>query len=158
MVGPRFEFQRFCEDYLDSERLASAPTPKNYPSEYRVRGCDLAQEAEELAGYEQNRWGLGDGPVLALREVLEAEVGAGARSSPPGTRTRLEGSGFRARGARALLGLVARPEAEPLLAARYELLATQAFRDGVLSAGQFSRLLRAGRAAMGGDRSTASHS
>lgn len=69
------ELQQLCEDYYELERLCSAPLPRRYPGEYGMEGGRPEQIAEDVASAERNRLGLGDGPVLNLREVLENDVG-----------------------------------------------------------------------------------
>lgn len=68
------ELQRLCEDYFELERLCAAPLARRYPPEYSIEGRP-EQAAEDVASAERNRLGLGDGPVLRLREVLENDVG-----------------------------------------------------------------------------------
>ena len=69
------EFQRLCEDYCELERLCGVRVSTAYPSPYTIEGLEPEEAAEDLAVVEHNRLGLGDGPVLNLREVLENDVG-----------------------------------------------------------------------------------
>jgi len=69
------ELQRLCEDYFELERLCAAPLPRRYPPEYSIDGGRPEQTAEDVASAERNRLGLGDGPALHLREVLENDIG-----------------------------------------------------------------------------------
>jgi Zn-dependent peptidase ImmA (M78 family)/transcriptional regulator with XRE-family HTH domain len=69
------EFQRLCEDYLELERLCGAPLTRNYPLQYSIEGVSQEEAAEDVASAERNRLGLGDGPMLPLRETLESDVG-----------------------------------------------------------------------------------
>ncbi|MBI3977412.1 MAG: ImmA/IrrE family metallo-endopeptidase [Chloroflexi bacterium] len=69
------EFQRLCEDYLELERLCNAPLARKYPEQYRIEGVSPEAAGEDVAGAERNRLGLGDSPVLNLRELLENDVG-----------------------------------------------------------------------------------
>jgi Zn-dependent peptidase ImmA (M78 family)/DNA-binding XRE family transcriptional regulator len=69
------EFQQFCEDYLELERLCGAPLTRNYPPQYSIEGISPEEAAEDIASAERNRLGLGDGPILRLREILENDVG-----------------------------------------------------------------------------------
>jgi Zn-dependent peptidase ImmA (M78 family) len=71
----RDEFQRLCEDYLELERLCDAPAPRRYPMPYEIGRVAPELAAEDVAVAERNRLGLGDGPVLNLRGVLESDVG-----------------------------------------------------------------------------------
>ncbi len=70
-----WEFQRLCEDYLELERLCGAPLPRRYPPQYQIEGVAPEAAAEDVASAERNRLGLGDGPILNLRELLENDVG-----------------------------------------------------------------------------------
>jgi len=69
------EFQRLCEDYLELEELCGAPLGRRYPPEYGVRGTPVERAAEDIASEERTRLGLGDGPVVRLREILENDIG-----------------------------------------------------------------------------------
>jgi Zn-dependent peptidase ImmA (M78 family)/transcriptional regulator with XRE-family HTH domain len=69
------EFQRLCEDYLELERLSGAPLPRRYPPPYRVEGIVPEVAAEDVTSAERNRLGLGDGPILNLRDLIENDVG-----------------------------------------------------------------------------------
>ncbi len=70
-----WEFQRLCEDYLELERLCGAPLRRRYPPQYQIEGVAPEAAAEDVASAERNRLGLGDGPILNLRELLENDVG-----------------------------------------------------------------------------------
>jgi Zn-dependent peptidase ImmA (M78 family)/DNA-binding XRE family transcriptional regulator len=69
------EFQSLCEDYLRLEELRRAPLRRRYPSPYDVEKIDPLLAAEDVASEERRRLGLGDGPLLNLREILEGDVG-----------------------------------------------------------------------------------
>ena len=69
------EFQRLCEDYLELEELCGAPLARRYPPEYSAHGAPVERAAEDIASQERNRLGLGDGPVVHLRELLENDIG-----------------------------------------------------------------------------------
>jgi Zn-dependent peptidase ImmA (M78 family)/DNA-binding XRE family transcriptional regulator len=70
------ELQRLAEDYRELERLMNAPLRYNYPPELPLSPrIDAAEFAEDVAGRERQRLGLGDQPVLNLRSVLEWDVG-----------------------------------------------------------------------------------
>ncbi len=68
------EFQRLGEDYLYIERLNGTSIQQNYMPQYSMRGSSPEDVAEDVASAERNRLGLGDGPLLNLREVLEDDV------------------------------------------------------------------------------------
>ena len=68
------DFQRLCEDYLYIERLNGTALQQNYIPQYSIRGSSPEDAAEDIASAERNRLGLGDGPLLNLREVLEDDV------------------------------------------------------------------------------------
>ena len=67
--------QELADDYREVERVAGATLPRPDHPEASIRGIDPAEAAESLAASERNRLGLGDGPVLELRKLLEADVG-----------------------------------------------------------------------------------
>jgi Zn-dependent peptidase ImmA (M78 family)/transcriptional regulator with XRE-family HTH domain len=70
------EFQRFAEDYRDLESLMKAPLRFNYPPEVRLTPrIDPAELAEGVAQQERQRLGVGDQPVINLRNMLEWDVG-----------------------------------------------------------------------------------
>ena len=69
------EFQLLCEDYLELERLTGSSLPRRYPPQYPTTGPDPEPAGEDVAVSERNRLGLGDGPLLNLRELLENDVG-----------------------------------------------------------------------------------
>ena len=65
-----------AEDYRELERLLSAPLRRNYPPEVRLHPkIDPTELASSIAQQERRRLGLGDQPVLQLRNVLEWDVG-----------------------------------------------------------------------------------
>ena len=68
-------FQDLCEDYLWLEASTGSRFRQSYPSQYETTGLPPEEAAEDVAASERNRLGLGDGPVLNLREVLENDVG-----------------------------------------------------------------------------------
>ena len=69
------DFQALCEDYLWLETVTGARFRQPYPPQYEIAGRPPEDAAEDVAASERNRLGLGDGPVLNLREVLENDVG-----------------------------------------------------------------------------------
>lgn len=71
----RDELEELCRNYLELERITESPMPRNYPREYRLNGTNVDRVAESIAVQERNRLGLGDGPILALRDILEQDVG-----------------------------------------------------------------------------------
>ena len=68
------EFQTLCEDYLYLENLNGSTLRQNYIPEYSINSASPEDAAEDVASAERNRLGLGDGPVLNLREMLENDV------------------------------------------------------------------------------------
>lgn len=68
-------FQELCRDYAELERLVGAPLPRRYPDPYDVSGTSPDQAAEEVAAFERNRLGLGDGPIGDPWTLLETDVG-----------------------------------------------------------------------------------
>ncbi|RAL68823.1 Transcriptional regulator [Dehalococcoides mccartyi] len=69
------EFQKLCEDYLYLEGISETPLQRAYPPEYSVDGLQPEEAAEDFASAERNRLGLGDAPLINLRELLENDVG-----------------------------------------------------------------------------------
>jgi Zn-dependent peptidase ImmA (M78 family)/transcriptional regulator with XRE-family HTH domain len=75
IAAARLEFHRLCEDYLELERICNAPVSRRYPPEYQVGRLSAEADAHDVASAERNRLGLGDAPILHLREMLEEDVG-----------------------------------------------------------------------------------
>jgi Zn-dependent peptidase ImmA (M78 family)/DNA-binding XRE family transcriptional regulator len=75
LIAHQGEFQRLCEDYLELERICNSPLPRRYPPPLEIGGIAPEIAAEDAASSERNRLGLGDGPILNLRELLENDVG-----------------------------------------------------------------------------------
>ena len=69
------DFQRLCEDYSQLERLNGVSLEHAYPAQYRAEGISSELAAQDIASAERNRLGLGDGPLLRLRGLLEEDVG-----------------------------------------------------------------------------------
>jgi Zn-dependent peptidase ImmA (M78 family)/DNA-binding XRE family transcriptional regulator len=70
------ELQRFVEDYRQLERLMNAPLKLNYPPEIQLSShINPHALAEDVAVQERQRLGLGDQPIIDLRNILETEVG-----------------------------------------------------------------------------------
>jgi Zn-dependent peptidase ImmA (M78 family) len=69
------ELELIADDYLELERITKAPLVRHYPLPYDITNLKVSEAAEELAAAERNRLGLGDGPLVELRETLEADVG-----------------------------------------------------------------------------------
>ena len=68
------DFQRLCEDYDQLERLNGVSLGHAYPTQYPAKGISAELAAQDVASAERNRLGLGDGPLLRLRELLEEDV------------------------------------------------------------------------------------
>ena len=68
-------FQELCEDYAVLEELNGIESRDQYPIEFRIGRSRPELAAEEAAESERSRLGLGDGPVVRLRELLENDVG-----------------------------------------------------------------------------------
>ena len=70
------DLQALAEDYRELERIMNAPLRPNYPPEVALNpGLDPAEQAEVAAKQERKRLGLGDQPVIILRNTLERDVG-----------------------------------------------------------------------------------
>ncbi|MFT4038999.1 MAG: XRE family transcriptional regulator [Thermomicrobiales bacterium] len=69
------QFQRFCEWYVELEKMLQAPLPQHYPAVYDISGSSPERAAEEVAASERNRLGLGDGPIDDIWGLLESDIG-----------------------------------------------------------------------------------
>ncbi len=69
------DLRDLCQDYVRLEDLCKAPLQYRYPEPYDRAGLSPVHAGDDLALLERNRLGLGDGPVLELRQVLEGDVG-----------------------------------------------------------------------------------
>lgn len=68
-------FEELCRWYVELEELVGAPLPRRYPDVYDISDTAPEGAAEEVATSERNRLGLGDGPIVDLWGVLEADIG-----------------------------------------------------------------------------------
>ncbi len=67
--------EELVDDYAELERLTGLRSvPATHPT-YQIDSASLVRSAESAAGSERSRLGLGEGPVLQLREVLENLIG-----------------------------------------------------------------------------------
>ena len=69
------DFQDLSEDYAVLESLNGIESLGQYPVEFKIGRSRPELAAQEAAESERNRLGLGDGPIVYLREVLENDVG-----------------------------------------------------------------------------------
>jgi len=69
------EFQDLCQDHLYLEQLNGVSRRPTYPPQYPTVGTAPEEAGQDAASFERNRLGLGDGPVLGLRDTLELDVG-----------------------------------------------------------------------------------
>ena len=70
------QLQALAEDYRELERIMNAPLRPSYPPEVMLNPrIDPAEQAEVVAEQERKRLGLGDQPVIDLRNTLEWDVG-----------------------------------------------------------------------------------
>jgi len=68
--------QRFAEDYNRLEQILNVKLRINYPQEVQLGAhVDVVALAEDEAVKERHRLGLGDQPVVHLRNLLEVEIG-----------------------------------------------------------------------------------
>ena len=67
--------QDLADDYVELERIVGASLPQQYPAARPQVTIKPAAAGEALAAAERNRLGLGDGPLLGLRQLLESDVG-----------------------------------------------------------------------------------
>ena len=86
-IGPAsLDFQQLCEDYLELERICAAPPPQRYPTSYEIEHLIPETAAEDVAISERSRLGLGDGPLINLRQMLESDGGLRAFYIPMPSR------------------------------------------------------------------------
>lgn len=69
------DLQRLGEDLLELESVVESQTARRWPEQYDLQGLPIEVAAEQVADGERRRLGLGDGPLVRFREVLEDEVG-----------------------------------------------------------------------------------
>jgi Zn-dependent peptidase ImmA (M78 family)/DNA-binding XRE family transcriptional regulator len=70
------QLQALAEDYLELERMMNAPLRPSYPPDVTLNPrIDPTEQAEVAAEQERKRLGLGDQPVVYLRNTLERHVG-----------------------------------------------------------------------------------
>lgn len=69
------QLEELCQHYLELEKIMKAPLPRNYPPESNVSNMPIEATAESIAIAERQRLGLGDAPILFLRDILEQGVG-----------------------------------------------------------------------------------
>ncbi len=70
------DLQALAEDYRELERIMNAPLRPSYPPEVTLNPrIDPTEQAEVAAEQERKRLGLGDQPVISLRNTLERHVG-----------------------------------------------------------------------------------
>lgn len=69
------ELERFADNYVDLLRRSQVRLPGRLPAVSTTDYLGPERAGEHLATEERNRLGLGDGPLQALREILEVEVG-----------------------------------------------------------------------------------
>lgn len=69
------ELQSRAEDFAELERITGMTAPRLYPPPYETAGASWEQIAEDVAGAERARLGLGDGPVPDLKDRLANQVG-----------------------------------------------------------------------------------
>lgn len=68
------ELEKLSDDFAELERMTGSQRVRREPPLYPIDGVDPEQAAEDVATAERNRLGLGDAPVLNLRQVLEGEA------------------------------------------------------------------------------------
>jgi Zn-dependent peptidase ImmA (M78 family)/DNA-binding XRE family transcriptional regulator len=66
--------EQLCENFVELEHLAGSGA-RRYPEPYDISAVSPERAAEDVASTERNRLGLGDGPILNLRAVLENDAG-----------------------------------------------------------------------------------
>ncbi|HET8661769.1 MAG TPA: XRE family transcriptional regulator [Micromonosporaceae bacterium] len=75
LAGPVTQLEALADDYLNLLHLAQERPPGRDTPAHSIEHLDAVAAAEDIALEERSRLNLGDGPVPALREILETEVG-----------------------------------------------------------------------------------
>lgn len=75
LAADTLEFQLLSENYLELERITGASLTRTYPPLYPFASPNPESSGEDVAVSERHRLGLGDGPLLDLRGLLENDVG-----------------------------------------------------------------------------------
>ncbi|HZN17270.1 MAG TPA: XRE family transcriptional regulator [Micromonosporaceae bacterium] len=75
LAGPVTQLEALADDYLDLLHRAQERPPGRDTPAHSIEHLDAARAGEDIALEERSRLNLGDGPVPALREILEIEVG-----------------------------------------------------------------------------------
>lgn len=69
------KWQKLCQSYLELEHITSSPLQKEYPEQYPTESLPYDLLAENIAVKERRRLGLGNGPIIRIRDILEHSVG-----------------------------------------------------------------------------------
>lgn len=69
------DLQRIADDLLELESQLGMRAQRRWPNEYDSAGLPPEVAAEQVADAERARLGLGDGPVVSLRALLEDDLG-----------------------------------------------------------------------------------
>ena len=69
------EFQSLCENHRQLEIINEYLSSRSYPPPVSRKGLPTEVSAAAISSAERNRLGIGDGPLVHLRDVLENEVG-----------------------------------------------------------------------------------
>ncbi len=69
------EFQSLCENHRQLEIINHSHSSHSYPPPVSWKGLPVAESAAAISSAERNRLGIGDGPLVHLRDILENEVG-----------------------------------------------------------------------------------
>ncbi|HET8681149.1 MAG TPA: XRE family transcriptional regulator [Micromonosporaceae bacterium] len=75
LAGPVTQLEALADDYLNLLHLAQERPPGRDTPAHSIEHLDVARAGEDIALAERSRLSLGDGPIPALRETLEIEVG-----------------------------------------------------------------------------------
>ena len=69
------EFQSLCENHRQLEIINEYHSSRSYPPPVSWKGLPTEVTAAAISSAERNRLGIGDGPLVHLRDILENEVG-----------------------------------------------------------------------------------
>lgn len=128
-----YKHEQFADYFAMHFLLPSTSLKRHYNKLYQAKGGMTPAGLCILANY----FGVS---VAALTRRLE-----GLSLAPRGTWERLKDSGFRVREAQRQLGLPEIPAQAQKLPARYQYLAVEAYKGGLISEGLFARFLQVDR-------------
>jgi Zn-dependent peptidase ImmA (M78 family)/DNA-binding XRE family transcriptional regulator len=128
-----YKREQFADYFAMYFLMPTSSLVRRYNKMYQSKGGMTAAGLCILANY----YGVS---VAALTRRLE-----GMQLAPRGTWDRLKNNGFKVREAQRQLGLPAIPAQEQELPMRYQYLAVEAYKEGLISEGKFAKFLQVDR-------------